>query len=199
MTSVPYLYQEYRLSTVGALAPISEVVGGQQRLTKDAAKALYAILKAATLIQGAKITPDGQIVFVGGGDLSVVDFATYKFYVTSPAPADAFTPMTQAGNVLLVNLEEAQKNIFGTPTDLTVIIAKDADIASKLSQPSAPFAVLPPFEQAIAAKTEEKKGIKPAAIVGALVGGGVGFLVGGPVGAIVGAIGTGVLVQQVAA
>lgn len=201
MTSVPYLYQEYQWSTVGAVAPLSEVVGGQQRLTKEAAKAIHLLLsnKVATPVSSSKIAANGQIIPLPGYDPSVdADFVTYKFYVASASPPEAGNVLTKAENVMLVDLKAAQDNIMGTPTDLTVIVAKNATSASLLSQAGSPLAVLVPFDQVVSTTKEDKPGIKPAAIIGAIVGGGVGFLVAGPVGAIVGGIGTGVLVQQVA-
>lgn len=199
MTSL-YLYQDYQ-SNLGAVAPISQVVNGQQRLTGEAAKAIHLLLsnKVATPIQQLQIAPDGQIIPLPGYDPSVdADFTGYKFYVASAPPEGAGNVLAKAENVLLVNLKQAQDNIFGTPTDIEVIVAKNALASTLLSQAGAPFAILPSFEQAVATTKTEDKGIKPVAIVGALVGAGVGFLVGGPVGAIVGGIGTGVLVQQVA-
>ncbi len=204
MSKSLYLYEEYRInSSLGAVAPISQVVDGQQKLTPEAAKAIHLLLsnKLATPVGSQKIAAGGQIIPLPGYDPSVdADFVTYKFYVESNPPEGAGNVLTKAENVMLVDLQAAQANIFGKPTDLTVVVAKNAQAASLLSQAGSPLAILVPFDQAIAStKAEEKPGIKPAAIVGALIGGGVGFLVGGPVGAIVGGIGTGVLVQQVAA
>lgn len=197
-----YLYHDYRINTVGALAPISEVVGGQQRLTKDAAKAIHLLLSnKLALPVGSAMISNGQVVPLPGYDPSVdADIVTYKFFVASPTPENAGNVLTKAENVMLVDTQAAQANIFGTPTDLTVVVTKNAAVASMLSQAGAPLAVLVPFDQAVTQSAkEEKKGIQPIAIVGAIAGGAVGFLVGGPVGAAIGAIGTGVLVQQVAA
>lgn len=200
MTSL-YLYQDYQRSNLGAVAPISQVVGGQQKLTGEAAKAIHLLLsnKLAAPVQQIQIAPDGQLVPLPGYDPSVeADFTLFKFFVESSPPEGAGTPLVKAENVLLVNLKQAQDNIMGTPEDIEVIVAKNALASTLLSQAGAPFAVLPSFTEATSVVKTEDKGIKPAAIVGALVGAGVGFLVGGPVGAIVGGLGTGVLVQQVA-
>lgn len=190
-----YLYDDYRISGLGASPKISEVVGGQQCLTTDASKLIQALLsnKKATL-SGSMSAATG-FALQPGYDPNADAYASL-YYVAKEAPANATSTDLSKAQHVLVDLEAAQKNVEGTPTDIAVVVAKNATVAKALSGPGASLALLKPISAL--SGTEEKSGIKPAAILGALVGGGVGFVMGGPVGAVIGAIGTGVLVQQVA-
>lgn len=196
-----YLYDEMQALGVEA-KDVYEVVGGQQRLNKDAANAIHALLadKLAVPVSSSNITSEGGEVLTVSptGEPtfnSDADITKWLYYVTQPAPATASKPFG-AGHVLLVNIEEVRQNLSKQPRDITVMLTKE-NAAWIYSQVGGLFAVLPSWEQVQAAeKKPEKKGIQPAALVGAAIGAAVGAVVGGGVGAVVGAVGTGVLVQM---
>ena len=191
-----YGYLSQTPSAVGAVVGVVVTANGQQSLTKEASKLIYELLsnRKATL-SGSLLGSTGFALEPGYN--AEADAWASLYYVQTEPPASATPTDLSKAKYLLVDIEAAEKNIAGIPTDVAIVIAKDEQVAKQLTNPGSMLASLTPLSVALA---EEKKpaGIKPAAIVGAAIGAGVGALVGGVPGALIGGIGAGVLVQQVA-
>ena len=184
-----YLYEDYKRSSLGAVVEPNKAQNILLILQNR-----YPSLPQSCMLPTPAMPTGSCVPSVNEG----ADFYTFQALEVLPGQeppgASVYTQLQNLapGARALVDVNTLDKP--GTP--IVYMVAKNDQVAKTLAQ----SVNLQELKTAGSAnQTEEKPGIKPAAIIGALVGGGIGFLVGGPVGAIVGGIGTGVLVQQVAA
>lgn len=174
--------------------------GGQYKLTKNAAKLIHNLLSnsLATLVGHASIATGGQ-VDAGYGDGSA-DYWVSKYYVASPPPADAAKPdlaLAPCSTCVLVDAAAAQANITGTPTDIMVIVAKNAAVAKQLAQ-SSNAVILPSVSEVLAPEATKKKEGIATPLIGGLIVGAVATAVAGPVAGAAAGLGTAALIHYAA-
>lgn len=193
------MFVHAHLGSVGQLgANVEPSAGGGQKLTKEAAKLIHQLLNnsLATLVGSAFLATGGQ---VDEGYNPQADYWLSKYYVASAAPVDAVkTSLASApcATCIIVELAAAEANIANSPTDIYVIIAKNAEVAAKLATGS--NAVILPSVSAVMTADKKKEGIATMTIVGGLAAGVVGTLVGGPVTGVAAGVGTAALLHYAA-
>lgn len=197
-----YGYLSKTPSNVGAEMVVTETgPDGVQRLTKDASKALMLLFaNSYPVITSSWFAATGA---AAPGFDPQADLWSYAAGPSSPT-GDAQTvyeqiKSLQSSAAVLVDVKSAQNAIAGVTKEVVYAIVKDKTTVPYFTSGSGGDVLAVLQTDAVLGKAEEKpSGIKPMAIIGAVVGAGAGALVGGVPGAIIGGIGAGVLVQQVA-
>lgn len=182
-----YLYGYLSKTPSNVGAALIEIKNGVQFLTPDVANMVMSLLTSRYLVPAGTPTEKATQFF------AVSKEKLAEMGLSSKDLQTAAAQIQNSSGYILVT-EEDVKSIAGTPSEnFRVVFAKDLATAKSFSDEGL-YAVLASPKAA----TEKKPGVKPAALVAAVVGGGVGALVAGVPGALIGGIGAGVLVQQVA-
>ncbi len=171
-----------------------EVVGGVQTLSPAISNTLMQLLV------GRFLMVDSTQPGVGAQNVIAVTPEEYKKAAgIDPTGPNAAELIKNSSSIALANLDDVFLLIQGKPPALLHITLADSSAAAQTyAQSGSKLAAVRKTGMATTT-TEEKKGIKPIAFVGAAVGAVVGGLAAGVPGAVIGGLGAGILANQMAA